>query len=89
VRSYIQALEDGKPSSGYPDLPEQAREEWPMLEDALTSAPSRGRLLFAKGSPGVCPQCHIRLPSREIYRLQSTGIATTNCCHKIVIWSEA
>jgi hypothetical protein len=89
VRSYMQALEDGKPSSGYPDLPDQAREEWPVLEDALTSAPARGRLLFAKGSPEACPQCHIRLPSREIYKLRSTGVATTNCCRKIVILPEA
>jgi hypothetical protein len=85
----MQALEDGKPSSGYPDLPDQAREEWPVLEDALTSAPARGRLLFAKGSPEACPQCHIRLPSREIYKLRSTGVATTNCCRKIVILPEA
>jgi hypothetical protein len=90
VRSYMQALEDGKPSGGYPDLPTQAPEEWPVLEDALTSAQSRDRLLFAKGSPEVCPRCHIKLPSGEIGRLQSTGVATAkNCCRKIVIWTEA
>jgi hypothetical protein len=90
MRSYMQALEEGKPSCGYPDLPSQAPEEWPVLEDALTSAQSRGRILFAKGSSEACPQCHIKLPIGEIYRLRSTGVATAkNCCRKIVIWTEA
>lgn len=86
VHSYLQALEHGKPSSDYPDLPSEAREEWPVLEDAITSTQSRAKLLFAKGALGVCPRCHITLPSSEVYKLQSTGIATAkNCCGRIVI----
>jgi hypothetical protein len=90
VLSYLQALELGKPSSDYPDLPSEAREEWPVLVDAITSAQSRAKLLFTNGALGVCPRCHIRLPSSEVYKLQSTGIATAkSCCHRIVISSGA
>src|SRR5205823_3641243 len=85
VLSYMQALKDGEPSDGYRDLPDQAREEWPVLQEALTSTNARGRLLFAEGSPEVCPRCHIKLPSSEIHRLQSIGIATArNCCRRVV-----
>lgn len=90
VCSYLQALEQGTPSSDYPDLPSVAREEWPALEDAITSADSRGKLLFANGTLGVCPRCQIALPSSEVYKLQSTGIATAkSCCGRIVISSGA
>jgi hypothetical protein len=86
VRSYRQALEDGKASDGYADLPTEAREEWPVLEAALTSPQARARLLFVNRPLDVCPKCHIRLPSGEVYKLRSTGIATAkNCCRKIVI----
>ena len=34
VRSYQRALEDGKASEDYPDLRRDAREEWPVLEEA-------------------------------------------------------
>lgn len=85
----MQALNDGTPSSGYPDLPGAAREEWELLENAITSAPARGRLLFAKGAPEVCPNCYIALPSHEIQKLQSTGIGMTkSCCHKVIICAE-
>ncbi len=90
VRSYLQALADGKPSSGYPDLPGEAREEWPVLEAALTSPQARGRLLRANGPLDACPRCHIKLPTVEIYKLRSTGIATAkNCCRRILIWEGA
>jgi hypothetical protein len=90
VYSYKQALEDGKPSDGYPDLSAETREEWPMLESALTSPQARSRLLFANGSHETCPRCHIKLPSGEIYKLRATCVATAkNCCRKIVIWQGA
>ena len=89
VRSYLQAVEDGKPTSDYSDLTE-AREEWPTLQDAITSPQARGRLLVTKGPLEACPRCHIRLPRGEVQKLQSTGIATTkNCCHRVVIRTEA
>ena len=90
VCTYRQALDDGKPSDGYPDLPKEAHEEWPLLEAALTSSQARGRIIFANGSLEVCPCCHITLPSGEISKLRATGIATAkNCCHKIIIWQGA
>jgi hypothetical protein len=89
VRAYLQALAEGKPSTGYPDLPGDAREEWPVLEDALISPQSRDKLLIAYGSLEACPHHHIRLPSVEISKLRSKGIATTHCCRKIVILKGA
>ena len=41
VASYRQALEEGTPSDGYPDLPREVHEEWPLLEAALTSPQAR------------------------------------------------
>jgi hypothetical protein len=84
VRSYLEALEAGRPSNGYPDLPGAAPEEWPVLEDALTSKHSRRRLVMAKGP--LETHCNIRLPTVAIHKLRSTGIATTGCCHRILIW---
>ena len=87
VASYLQALEEGTPSDGYPDLPRAAHEEWPFLEAALTSLQARRRIAFASGSHEVCPRCYIRLPSVEIQKLQSHNIATAkNCCCRILIW---
>ena len=90
VASYRQALEERTPSDGYPDLPTKVHEEWPLLEAALTSPQARRRIIFTSGSHEVCPRCHIKLPSGEIYKLQSFGIATAkNCCRRIVIWQGA
>lgn len=90
VGSYLRALETGKPSVGYPDLPSDAREEWPVLEEALTSPKARSKLPVAKDCPEACPHCHIKLPIDEIYKLRSRGIATAkNCCRRIVIWQGA
>ena len=89
VASYRQALEEGTPSDDYPDLSEEVREEWPLLEAALTSPQARRRIVFTSGSHEVCPCCHIRLPSCESYKLRSRGIATAkNCCSRIVIWQR-
>ena len=90
VASYWQALEDGRPSDGYPDLPSEVQEEWPLLEAALTSPQARRRIIVAKDSREVCPCCYIKLPSGEIYKMQSRGIATAkNCCRRIIIWRGA
>lgn len=91
VHSYLQALDAGKPAPvDYPDLPTEAPEAWPVLEAALTSPQARAKLLVANGLPEACPIHHIRLPSGEIYKLRSTGIAIAkNCCRKIVIWKDA
>ena len=92
VRTYRQAFHDGKPSDGYPDLPKEAHEEWPLLEAALTSSQARDQIFFTNGGAcEVCPRCHIKLPSGEISKLRSTGIATAkSCCQKvIIIWQVA
>ena len=90
VASYRQALEEGTPSDGYPDLPREVQEEWPVLEAAFTSPQARRGIVFTSSSHEVCPRCHIKLPSGEIYKIQSRGIATAkNCCRRIVIWQRA
>ena len=90
VASYLRALKEGTPSDGYPDLPREVHEEWPLLEAALTSPQALRGIIFASSSHEVCPRCHIKLPSGEIYKLRSRGIATAkNCCRRIVIWQGA
>lgn len=93
VASYRQALQEGTPSDGYPDLPRAAQTEWPRLEAALTSPQERRETVFtsdsrdSSGPREYCPRCHIKLPSGEIHKLQTIGIATAkNCCRWIVIW---
>ena len=87
VASYLQALEEGTPRDGYPDLPKALHEEWPLLEAAFTSPHARRRIVPTGVSLEVCPRCYIRLPSSEMSKLQSIGIATAkNCCRRIVIW---
>ena len=87
VASYRQALEAGTPSEGYPDLPEEAHEEWPLLKAAITSPQARCEIVLASSWQEVCPRCYMRLPSVEIQKLRSCGIATAkNCCRKIIIW---
>lgn len=86
VGAYRQALEEGKPSDGYPDLQREAEEEWPLLEAALSSAVARGRIVFIDGLREVCPRCHMRLPSGEIDKLRAVGIATAkSCCSRVVV----
>ena len=90
VASYRQALKEGTPSDGYPDLPGEVHEEWPLLEAALTSPQKRREIVFTSGSREVCPRCHIKLPSVEIQKMRSCGIATAkNCCRMIIIWQGA
>jgi hypothetical protein len=43
IRAYVQALKSGRPTpDDYPDLPTEAREEWPVLEAALTEVLAAG-----------------------------------------------
>jgi hypothetical protein len=89
VRAYLQALKNGKPAAtDYGDLAHEAHEEWPVLEDAITSKHSRKKILELSHWQESCPRCHILLPASEIFKLQSTCIATAkNCCRRIVIWT--
>ena len=90
VASYRQAFEEGTPSDGYPDLPSEVEEEWPLLEAALTSPKARREIVFTSGSREVCPCCYITLPSVEIQKLESCGIATAkNCCRRIIVCQGA
>ncbi|HWO35346.1 MAG TPA: hypothetical protein VNO32_41660 [Candidatus Acidoferrum sp.] len=88
VRAYLLALKDGKPTSGYSDLAKEAREEWPILEDAFTSEISRKKILELSHWQESCPRCQISLPTSEVFKLQSLCIATAkNCCRRILIWT--
>lgn len=87
VASYRQAFENRTPSDDYADLATKVPEEWPLLEAALTSPRARRRILFTRGAHEVCPLCHMKLPSNEVYKLRSFRIATAkNCCHSIIVW---
>ena len=88
IRAYLFALREGKPNADYSDLARAAHEEWPVLEDALTSENSRKRILELSRWQEACPRCHIVLPESEAFKLKSTCIATAkNCCNRIVIWT--
>jgi hypothetical protein len=91
VRSYLDAVNTGKPSpDAYRDLQKDAGEEWPVLKAALTSSEARRKLLLANGSIDACPVDHIMLPSGELDKLRSIGVATAkNCCRKVIIWQGA
>lgn len=87
VRSYLLALEDGRPAAvDYPDLRDGC-EEWPILEGAFTSEHARRRIAVIGHAPDVCPRCNIRLPRGEAFKLRSTGVATAKgCCSRVLIW---
>lgn len=88
VRSYLQSLQNGAGVSGFDDLPAAAVEEWQDLKQALESRDGK-RLLILKQFSEACPRCHIYLPTGEIFKLRSVGVATTkNCCRRVVIWPE-
>ena len=88
LRAYLIAMKNSQPSLEYVDLAKVAIEEWPVLEDALTSDASRRRILELKRWQESCPHCQISLPTGEVYKLQSVRIATAkNCCNRIVVWT--
>lgn len=90
VAAYCQALERGAPSDGYPDLKKEVPDEWPLLKEALDSPEKRSRIVFTNELHKYCPECYTNLPSVELQKLRSCGIATAkNCCRKIVIWQGA
>ena len=87
VRSYLRAVKERKPGTDYSDLAQEAPEEWPVLEAAVTSEYSRKKILELDHWQDSCPRCNITLPTGEIFKLQSTRIATAkDCCNRIVIW---
>ena len=88
TRAYLSALKTGRPSTEYPDLPKAAPEEWPVLQDAITSPNSRERILVLERWSSACPKCHITLPAFELSKLRTIGIATAkNCCRRILLCS--
>jgi hypothetical protein len=87
TRAYLLALQTGRPSTEYKDLPKQAPEEWPVLQDALTLPNSRNRILVLEKWSTACPRCHITLPKFELSNLRTIGIATArNCCRRILLY---
>jgi hypothetical protein len=90
VRAYLLALNGGTPSSDYGELAKQAFEEWPVLEDALTSAMARQRILELNRWQESCPRCHMSLPMSEVSKLQSFCVGTAkNCCGRVILWTGA
>ena len=90
IKAYLRALENGKPGGDYGDLSREAHEEWPVLEEALTSESARKRILQVNRWQEACPRCHIMLPEGELFKLGSTCVATAkNCCNRVVIWTGA
>lgn len=90
VDACLYAIDLGDPAPGdYPELPVEAPEAWPVLEEAFRSPAAKARLLFTSGPGDTCPVHHISLPKQEVHRLQTVGIAMTkNCCRRVVIWRE-
>jgi len=90
VRAYVFALNGGTLSSDYGELARQAFEEWPVLEDALTSAIARKRILELNRWQESCPRCQISLPTSEVFKLRSLRVATAkNCCGRVILWTGA
>lgn len=87
VRAYLLALKDGIPSNEYDELTKEVVEEWPVLQDALTSSISRQRILELNLWRESCPRCQISLPTSEVHKLQTFCVATAkNCCRRIILW---
>jgi hypothetical protein len=91
VRSYLRGLEAGGLSADdCPDLRRDAREEWPVLEEAITSEKACRRLAVITHAPDTCPRCHIMLPKGEAFKLRSMGVAMAKgFCSRVVIWPGA
>ena len=58
TRAYLSALKKGQPSTGYEDLPKEAPEEWPVLEDAFSSQDSREKIIVLNKWSNACPRHH-------------------------------
>jgi hypothetical protein len=87
VRAYLEALRKGGSTTEFPELAQAAKEEWPALKAALASATPPRNIIEAKIFSEACPKCHLGLPTSEVSKLQSVGIATArNCCGRIIIW---
>ena len=87
VRAYLKAFEDRRPAADdNADLRQDAREEWPILEQAITSEKARRRVVPAK-TTDACPKCNMMLPKAEAFKLRTVGVATAKgCCSRVVIW---
>ncbi|MBV8729477.1 MAG: hypothetical protein JO336_06680 [Acidobacteriia bacterium] len=88
LRSYLDVLEGKTPSGEFKELENAAKEEWPVLKEALKSK-NRGKKVIARSKfPDSCPRCYIQLPSGELGKLNSIGVATAkNCCQRVLIWT--
>ena len=87
VRSYLDALKKGGSANEFPELARAAKEEWSTLKAALTSKDPFKNIIEAKVFSDACPKCNLALPTSELSKLRSVGIATArNCCGRIIIW---
>jgi hypothetical protein len=86
--AYLDALNQGTPSTGYEDFEKEAPEEWRVLRQAFTSERARGQILVVSKLVEACPHCHMRLPLDERRKLQSLHVATCRSCGRIIIYRE-
>ena len=82
IRAYLSALNKGQPSTEYGDLPLEAAEEWPVLEDAFSSQDSREKICVLDKLSDACPIHYMTLPSMERSKLRNIGIATAKNCRQ-------
>jgi hypothetical protein len=88
VCAYLVALKEGMSSSEYRELAKEAVEEWPVLEEALSSPSARNRILELNRYQESCPLHQISLPTSEAFKLKSMCVATAkNCCHRVIVWT--
>jgi hypothetical protein len=88
VRSYLAAVSSSNPSSGYPDMQMQ-KEEWPILENAISDPSCRDGFRVVARSETSCPRCSRGLPQQELYKLRSQSVAIArNCCGRVLICEE-
>jgi len=87
IRSYLNAMETGQPLMDCADLPNVVPEEWRVLEQALHSTQSRSKIRVLKTWSNACPTCNMMLPTGEISKLRSIGVASAkNCCGRVILY---
>jgi hypothetical protein len=88
MRSYLAALKNGGGAGEFGDLAQAAEEEWQFLNAALTAKEPFKKIIVLDRLTDACPRCYIGLPTGEVGKLRSVGIATTkNCCRKVLVWA--
>jgi len=66
--------------------------EFPILtgtqELSKITATERKNLMFMTRYDGVCPYCHLALPTGQAYRLRERGVVRADCCGRLILCEE-